>query len=177
MRKRIFALFLTMVMIFGMLPVNAFATEAETPTEPCTTEGCTFGADHEGNCSNYVAPNGGRTTEGCYFDAGHQGNCSNYVAPTEPCTTEGCTLGANHEGNCSNYVAPTEPCATEGCTLGAGHEGDCSTAVEPTADELAAKAVIDLINAIGTVTRESEAAITAAMLTGVFWNSLPSMRV
>ena len=187
MRKRIFALFLTMVMIFGMLPVNAFATEAETPTEPCTTEGCTFGAGHEGNCSNYVAPNGGCTTEGCYFDAGHQGNCSNYVAPTEPCategctlganhegncsnyvaptepcTTEGCTLGANHEGNCSNYVAPTEPCATEGCTFGAGHEGNCSNYVEPSADELAAKVVIDLIDVIGEVSLQSEAAISAA---------------
>ena len=135
MRKRILSMLLVLVMVLGMLPAQVFATD--TPTEPCITEGCTFGASHEGNCSNYVAPNGSCTTEGCYFDAGHQGNCSNYVAPSEPCETEGCTYGANHEGNCSNYV-------------------------EPTADELAAQAVVDLIDAIGSVTLESETAISAA---------------
>ena len=135
MRKRILSMLLVLVMVLGMLPAQVFATD--TPTEPCITEGCTFGAGHEGNCSNYVAPNGSCTTEGCYFDAGHQGNCSNYVAPSEPCETEGCTYGANHEGNCSNYV-------------------------EPTADELAAQAVVDLIDAIGSVTLESETAISAA---------------
>jgi len=160
MKKRILSILLVLVMVLGMLPAQVFATD--TPTEPCITEGCTFGAGHEGNCSNYVAPNGSCTTEGCYFDAGHQGNCSNYVAPTEPCATEGCTLGANHEGNCSNYVAPTEPCATEGCTYGLNHEGNCSNYVEPTADELAAQAVVDLIDAIGSVTLESETAISAA---------------
>ena len=118
MRKRILSMLLVLVMVLGMLPAQVFATD--TPTEPCITEGCTFGAGHEGNCSNYVAPNGSCTTEGCYFDAGHQGNCSNYVALSEPCETEGCTYGANHEGNCSNHV-------------------------EPTADELAAQAVVDLI--------------------------------
>ena len=135
MRKRILSMLLVLVMVLGMLPAQVFATDI--PTEPCITEGCTFGAGHEGNCSNYVAPNGSCTTEGCYFDAGHQGNCSNYVAPSEPCETEGCTYGANHEGNCSNYV-------------------------EPTADELAAQAVVDLIDAIGSVTLESETAISAA---------------
>ena len=135
MRKRILSMLLVLVMVLGMLPAQVFATD--TPTEPCITEGCTFGASHAGNCSNYVAPNGSCTTEGCYFDAGHQGNCSNYVAPSEPCETEGCTYGANHEGNCSNYV-------------------------EPTADELAAQAVVDLIDAIGSVTLESETAISAA---------------
>lgn len=135
MRKRILSMLLVLVMVLGMLPAQVFATD--TPTEPCITEGCTFGAGHEGNCSNYVAPNGSCTTEGCYFDAGHQGNCSNYVAPSEPCETEGCTYDANHEGNCSNYV-------------------------EPTADKLAAQAVVDLIDAIGSVTLESETAISAA---------------
>ena len=159
MKKRILSILLVLVMVLGM-PAQVFATEV--PTEPCTTEGCTYGANHEGNCSNYVAPTEPCTTEGCTFGANHEGNCSNYVAPTEPCATEGCTFGANHEGNCSNYVAPTEPCATEGCTYGANHEGNCSNYVEPTADELAAQTVIDLINAIGTVTRDSEAAINAA---------------
>lgn len=160
MRKRILSMLLVLVMVLGMLPAQVFATD--TPTEPCITEGCTFGAGHEGNCSNYDAPNGSCTTEGCYFDAGHQGNCSNYVAPSEPCETEGCTYGANHEGNCSNYVAPSEPCETEGCTYGANHEGNCSNYVEPSADELAAQAVVDLIDAIGSVTLESETAISAA---------------
>ncbi len=118
MKKRILALLLAMVMIFGMLPVSAFATEAETPTEPCTTEGCTYGANHESDCSNYVAP-------------------------TEPCATEGCTFGANHEGNCSNYAAPTEPCATEGCTYDAGHEGNCSNYVAPVMMMAAAPASVE----------------------------------
>jgi len=60
----------------------------------------------------------------------------------------------------------TEPtvgiCETEGCEYVSGHEGNCSNYVEPNADELAAMAVIDLIDAIGTVTLESEAAISAA---------------
>ena len=113
MKKRIFALLMAFVMLLGVLPVGAFATEAEEPEVIL--------------CQ----------TEGCEYAAGHEGNCSNYVEPTEACATEGCTYGANHEGNCSNYV-------------------------EPSADELAAQQVVALIDAIGEVTLESEAAIAAA---------------
>jgi len=87
MKKRIISLLLVLVMVLGMLPVSAFATEVQMPTEPCAAEGCTYGANHEGNCSNYAGPS---------------------------------------------------------------------------ADELAAQAVIVLIDAIGEVSLESEAAITAA---------------
>jgi len=52
MKKRIFALLLAFVMLAGMLPVQAFATEVEL----CATKGCEFAAGHEGNCSNYVEP-------------------------------------------------------------------------------------------------------------------------
>ena len=100
MKKRILSLLLAMVMIFGMLPMNAFATEATDPTEACTTEGCTYGANHEGNCSNFVVCE----TEGCEYAAGHEGDCSNFVA----CETEDCEYAAGHEGNCSNYAEPSE---------------------------------------------------------------------
>ena len=82
MKKRILSFLLAMVMIFGMMPVAAFATDAETPEVIlCETEGCEYAAGHEGNCSNYVAPKETCATEGCTFDAGHEGNCSNYVEP------------------------------------------------------------------------------------------------
>lgn len=107
MKKRVLALLLAMVMIFGMLPVSAFATEATDPAAVlCETEGCEYAFGHDGECSNYVAPTVPCETEGCTFDAGHEGNCSNYVVPVETCATEGCTYDAGHEGNCSNYVAP-----------------------------------------------------------------------
>lgn len=137
MKKRIFALLLAFIMLVGMLPVNAFATEVTEPGET-TVVFC--------------------ETEGCEYASGHEGNCSNYVAATEPCATEGCTYGAGHEGNCSNFVA----CTTEGCEYAIGHEGNCSNFVEHTADELAAQSVIDLIAAIGDVTAESESSISAA---------------
>ena len=43
MKKRVLALLLAMVMIFGMLPVSAFATEATDPAAVlCETEGCEY---------------------------------------------------------------------------------------------------------------------------------------
>ena len=155
MKRRLIAMLLAFVMLVGMLPIQAFATEGEQTQ--CATEGCTYGFNHEGDCSNYVAPTEPCGTEGCTYGLNHEGDCSNYVAPTEPCGTEGCTYGLNHEGDCSNYIAPTD-CETEGCTYAYGHEGDCS----PVADQTAAQAVIDLINAIGEVTLDSETAISAA---------------
>lgn len=53
-------------------------------------------------------------------------------------------------------------CETEGCKYAAGHEGNCSNYEEPNADEQAAAAVVALIDAIGAVTLDSEAAIAAA---------------
>ena len=60
MKKRIFALLLAFIMLVGMLPVNAFATEVTEPVETtvvlCETEGCEYASGHEGNCSNFVEP-------------------------------------------------------------------------------------------------------------------------
>lgn len=84
MKKRIFSILLVLVMIAGMLPVRALATETAQTAEICTV--------------------------------------------------------------------------SEGCTFAAGHEGDCS----PVADQAAAQSVIDLIDAIGKVTLDSESAISAA---------------
>lgn len=153
--KRIIAMLLAIVMLVGNVPVQAFATEIPQEILACVTEGCTYGAGHEGNCSNYVEPCG---TTGCEYAAGHEGYCSNYVA----CETIGCEYEAGHTGNCSNYV---EPCATSGCEYAAGHEGHCSNYVdpeEPSTEKLAVQNVIALIEAIGEVTLESESAIDAA---------------
>lgn len=60
MKKRIFTLLLAFIMLVGMLPVNAFATEVTEPGETtvvlCETEGCEYVSGHEGECSNETVP-------------------------------------------------------------------------------------------------------------------------
>ena len=55
MKKRVLSLLLALVMLMGMLPVNAFAEEEEQTAALCETEGCEYAAGHEGPCSNAVA--------------------------------------------------------------------------------------------------------------------------
>lgn len=50
--SRFTAMLLAVIMIVGMLPVSAFATEAVQTPELCATEGCEYAAGHEGACSN-----------------------------------------------------------------------------------------------------------------------------
>jgi len=50
---KLFAVLMSIMMIFTMMPSMAFATEAgQSILELCTTEGCEYAAGHEGNCSN-----------------------------------------------------------------------------------------------------------------------------
>ena len=85
--RRIIAMLLAIVMLVGNVPVQVFATEGDII--PCSNTNCTYEAGHEGNCSDYVAPEPEMPevcgTNGCEYAAGHEGNCSNYVA----CDTEG----------------------------------------------------------------------------------------
>ena len=77
--RRIIAMLLAIVMLVGTVPVQAFATEDQIQaTEPCITEGCTYGAGHTGECSTFVACG----KDDCTYEAGHLGNCSTYAAPT-----------------------------------------------------------------------------------------------
>lgn len=77
--RRIIAMLLVIVMLVGIVPAQAFATENQTQaTEPCITEGCTYGAGHTGECSTFVACG----KDDCTYEAGHLGNCSTYAAPT-----------------------------------------------------------------------------------------------
>ena len=80
--KRIVAMLLAIIMLAGSVPVQAFATEGQTETSACATPDCTYAAGHQGNCSNYVAPEEpDQTPAACEYAADHEGNCSNYVEP------------------------------------------------------------------------------------------------
>lgn len=106
--KRIIAMLLAIVMLVGNVPVQAFAAEGQPEPAACATEGCTYAA-------------------------GHQGNCSNYVESEEPdrtavsCGTTGCEYGADHAGHCSNYV---EPAADAAVYVTVSNRGDLGMAHE-----------------------------------------------